>query len=270
MFEDITKSIKSSLYDRVSSPLFGAFSISWCIWNYKLLLTLLSSMDIHGKIEHIETVLYPDYQALLLIGFIYPLVISVLFILAYPIPARFIYKYWHKQQIQLKTIKQNIEDETPLTIEESREIRREILNLESQYEAELNRRGTENDRLRELVRDLENDLLNANNKLTESRTTSSQKVSKPKKLNAPVNNEKTKRPYVAQHADFEKYLASGKLSGFIANQRMVLTKSSYPPDEIDGSDAAKAFGLVEQSGGYIKVSKKGREFFEWLLLKDDA
>ncbi|MCP4491660.1 MAG: hypothetical protein GY820_30795 [Gammaproteobacteria bacterium] len=264
MFEDVTKSIKSSLYDRVSSPLFGAFTLSWCIWNYKLLLTLLSSMDVQSKIEHIETVLYPGYKALLLTGFAYPLVTSVLFILIYPIPAKFIYKYWHSQQIHLKKIKQDIEDESPLTIEESREIRREILNLESQYDAELNRRGAENDRLRELVRDLENNLINANKKLGPL------PVGKPQELNTSVNNDKPENPRNSQQEEFEKYLASGKLENFISNQRRILTASSYDPNEVDSSDIAKAFGLVEQQGAHVKVSKKGREFFEWLLLNDDT
>ena len=264
MFEDVTKSIKSSLYDRVSSPLFGAFTLSWGIWNYKLLLTLLSSMDVQNKIKHIETILYPDYQTLLLIGFAYPLVASVLFIFIYPIPAKFIYQYWHSQQIHLKKIKQNIEDETPLTIEESREIRREILNLESQYEAELNRRGAENDRLRELVRDLENDLLNAN------QTTGPKTAGKAQNSNTSVNNDTPPKPRNSQQAEFEKYLKSGKLNNFIANQRRILTENSYDPNDIDGSDIAKAFGLVEQQGAHVKVSKKGREFFEWLLLKDSA
>ena len=84
MFEDVSKSIKASLYDRVSSPLFGAFSFSWGAWNYKFLLLLLSSMDVKNKIEYIEMVLYPSYQELLLTGFAYPLITSVLFILNLP------------------------------------------------------------------------------------------------------------------------------------------------------------------------------------------
>ena len=262
MFEDVTKSIKSSLYDRASSPLFGAFTLSWSIWNYKLVLTLVSSMDVQSKVKHIETILYPDYQTLLLMGFAYPLIASVLFIFIYPIPAKYIYRYWHSQQIHLKNIKQNIEDETPLTIEESREIRREILNLESQYDAELNRRGTENDRLRDLVRGLENDLLNA------SQASRPKPSGEDQNLNTSAINENPKKSRNSEQAEFEKYLASGKLNNFIDYQHRILTEDSFAPGEIEGSDVAKAFGLVEQRGAHVKVSKKGRDFFEWLLLKD--
>jgi hypothetical protein len=158
LFEDVSKSIKASLYDRVSSPLFGAFSFSWGAWNYKFLLLLLSSIDVKNKIEYIEMVLYPSYQELLFTGFACPLITSVLFILIYPLPAKYIYKYWHSQQIHLKAIKQDIEDKTPLTIKESIDIRREISNLGSLHDAELNKISSENERLKEIISGLESDL----------------------------------------------------------------------------------------------------------------
>lgn len=49
----------------------------------------------------------------------------------------------------------------------------------------------------------------------------------------------------------------------------MLTENRYDPSEVPGSDAAKAFGLVEQTGNHVKVSQKGREFFEWLLLNEN-
>jgi len=50
-----------------------------------------------------------------------------------------------------KRIRQKIEDETPLTIEESRAIRREALNLELEYHRELKAKDDEIRRLRELL-----------------------------------------------------------------------------------------------------------------------
>jgi len=40
--DDIFKSIKAFLYDRVASPLFGAFVTAWSIWNYRVISILLS------------------------------------------------------------------------------------------------------------------------------------------------------------------------------------------------------------------------------------
>jgi hypothetical protein len=65
-------------------------------------------------------------------------------------------------------------------------------------------------------------------------------------------------------------LASGKLDLFLSYEHEILTKISFDPGKVSGSDIAKAFGLVEQDGaGLVKVSKKGRDFFEWLLLRDN-
>lgn len=33
MLDDLTKEIKAQLYERVKSPLFGAFALSWAAWN---------------------------------------------------------------------------------------------------------------------------------------------------------------------------------------------------------------------------------------------
>jgi hypothetical protein len=52
--EDIIKSIKAFLYDRSSSPLFGAFIISWMAWNYRLLMLVLSDTEIDKKFKDID------------------------------------------------------------------------------------------------------------------------------------------------------------------------------------------------------------------------
>ena len=56
MISDFRKSINSILYERVSSPLFGTFVISWLIWNWKITyLTLFvseSNLD-KNKLEYI-------------------------------------------------------------------------------------------------------------------------------------------------------------------------------------------------------------------------
>ncbi len=40
MIEDFKKSIQAVFYERISSPLSGAFCLSWVAWNWKLLYTL--------------------------------------------------------------------------------------------------------------------------------------------------------------------------------------------------------------------------------------
>ena len=238
MLEDVTKSIKSSLYDRVSSPLFGAFAISWCLINYKLLLILFSSLLAGDKIKYIESTLYPDFLTLFLFNFLYPIIASSLFIFLYPIPAKYIYEYWHSQQIKLKKIKQTIEDETPLTIEESREIRREILSLESEYETEINRKNAENNRLKELVSDLENDLLNTKNQKTIS--PAKQESPQPKKTAKPRKTAST--TITEEQSEILKSIAG---SGGFKNDSELISSSSF--------DRVKTEYLLEdlKAKGYV-------------------
>ena len=52
MLDDLSKSIKASLYERATSPLFGAFVISWLAWNYRFVLTVISSMSAKEKFSY--------------------------------------------------------------------------------------------------------------------------------------------------------------------------------------------------------------------------
>lgn len=46
---EIIKSMKAFLYGRSSSPLFGAFIVSWAVWNYRVIITLLSNEKLADK-----------------------------------------------------------------------------------------------------------------------------------------------------------------------------------------------------------------------------
>lgn len=80
---------------------------------------------------------------------------------------------------------------------------------------------------------------------------------------------KSKDPKNNQEDKFNEYFKSGKLQAFMAKKSMILTEDMFDPNEVNGSEAAKAFGLVKQNGSYFVLTEKGREFFEWLLLKDN-
>lgn len=61
MIEDITNSVKAELYGRAVSPLFGAFFLSWAVWNWKFWLVVFSSMEVSEKIDFIDGVLYSGW-----------------------------------------------------------------------------------------------------------------------------------------------------------------------------------------------------------------
>ena len=80
-----------------------------------------------------------------------PLLVALFLIFLYPIPAKYIYQYWKIQQKELKKIKQQIEDETPLTIQESRDLKKKHDSLESHYEMLIVNKDREIDSLNKLI-----------------------------------------------------------------------------------------------------------------------
>lgn len=157
MLDEFSKSLKASLYDRMVSPLFGAFLISWCLWNYRFVLVLFSSMKIDKKFTYIDQILYPHQFPYSLYEFfplfVGPLLAAILFIILYPYPAKWVYRYARTRQKELKEIRQKIEDETPLTIEEAQKIRKNHLLAQMEFQKDLDQKESEITRLKKLVAD---------------------------------------------------------------------------------------------------------------------
>lgn len=171
MNEEIIKSIKASLYDRATSPLFGTFAVSWIIWNYRFIFVLFSPMSIIDKFSYIDETLYAASWTQWRYFLVYPLVTTALFIFVYPFPAQFVYEYWRKRQKELIEIRRKIEDETLLTVGESRKLRQRTIELEEEYgsklyssEENLNRCRKERDRAEEDTVRLRSELHNERQK----------------------------------------------------------------------------------------------------------
>jgi hypothetical protein len=152
MFGEVAKTIKANLYDRATSPLLGAFVISWSFWNYRFFTVLFSSISPQEKFKLFDSFVFVSTRTIILQGIIYPVLTTAFFLFIYPHPARFVFQYWRKQQSKLKQIRQAIEDETPLTIEEAREIKKEALNIELRYENEIELKSKE---IKQLKNELE-------------------------------------------------------------------------------------------------------------------
>lgn len=121
--EDFVKSVKAQLYDRVSSPLFFSFVISWLLWNYRFVLIVLSDTSVSQKFNMIDTQIFPDWEVSLFKGVFLPLVSSLIYLFLYPYPAWHVFRHIRMQQKRLKELQQEIDDETPLTREEARSLR---------------------------------------------------------------------------------------------------------------------------------------------------
>ncbi|MBS1141571.1 MAG: hypothetical protein H6R13_3024 [Proteobacteria bacterium] len=151
MLDDLTKEIKAQLYERVKSPLFGAFALSWAAWNYRALLALVSDLKFADKMAFIDKA-YPTALDLTLHGALGPLISALLFLWLYPYPARFMYSYWAKQQKELKKVQQSIEDETPLTQEEANALRKAGFAQAKEYQTQLKELSATNKELEERIK----------------------------------------------------------------------------------------------------------------------
>jgi hypothetical protein len=153
--DDYIKSIKAQLYDRATSPLFGTFALSWVGWNYKFIVVLLESAPAADRLWYVSNVLYEGWFDRVFQGFIFPTLTSLLFIYVYPILAQPIYLYVREQQKKLRDIKQKIEGETVLTIEESRVIRSAAFVKHRALERTIEERDISIQQLNEMIMKLE-------------------------------------------------------------------------------------------------------------------
>lgn len=137
--DDLLKTLKAHLYERVSSPLLFSFIVSWMVWNYKFVLILVSSMSATDKflaIDLLDLHFASGYEWLYwpIFGLIAPLTSALAYIYLYPLPAAKVYRYVREKQRELKEIQTKIDDETPMTREESRELQSAIRKVARELE----------------------------------------------------------------------------------------------------------------------------------------
>ena len=136
MLKDMKDSLKAKLYDFTYTPFMSSVIISSIIINHKYLLILLSNCELEKKLKILDNYDF-SIHIYIFTTFIIPasgnFFISILFglfyVFVYPIFSRVFYSYTLGQTKKLKEIKKDIEDKTPLTREEEREIRQELDRL---------------------------------------------------------------------------------------------------------------------------------------------
>lgn len=158
---DILKSIKAYLYDRSSSPLFGAFVVSWLAWNYRFIVALSANASLTAKFEAINQIFSQInlevfgygfwFSGGFIHGFAIPLFFAYVYLYLYPLLAKPVYEYSLKKQIELRGLKQKVEDNRLLSLEESRELHRRLALLQGEFDEETAKYQRELSNLREIV-----------------------------------------------------------------------------------------------------------------------
>lgn len=157
--EDITKSIKATLYERVSNPFILSFLAAWCIHNYRIIMIAFSDESLNSKLVKIDFQF--EYNVLvsgmvfnlggILHGLIIPFMYTLIYICVLPYLSKPINQIHFTKQSELLSAKQKAEGLELLTKEKSRELRQEIIILEKKYSEKVQILEQENSELRRII-----------------------------------------------------------------------------------------------------------------------
>ena len=141
MLKDVQNSIKAKLYDFTYSPFMSSMIISWIIINHKYILIYMATYDLDKKLTLLKQYDFTWHTTWFHIPWVFNIWIPILFGLfytfIYPMASKKFYEYTLEKNKELKKIKQDIEDITPITQEEARTLRESITQLtENKYELE--------------------------------------------------------------------------------------------------------------------------------------
>lgn len=164
--DEVIKSIKAFLYDRAVSPLFGAYIAAWSVWNYRVFVTLLDGdsrfsekmafFDAYfGAIPYQFNGHYYYLLGSIVHGILCPAALTFVYLYFYPWLAKPVYIHSLAKQKELKEIKQDVENARLLTVDESRNLQKEIEQLRYKADEDAQRLRTRISSLTETINNLE-------------------------------------------------------------------------------------------------------------------
>lgn len=150
--EELIKSFKAQLHDRATSPLSGAFILSWLFCNWEIMLVAISDSYIYDKIFHLKNLIKEaGINNLLIIPFL-----STLFLIfLYPYFSNIAYKASRWHQNALKKIKIKYDGESPISQDEAKKLQQEIFDTKIKYENKIQNLQTINEKLEQKNTELE-------------------------------------------------------------------------------------------------------------------
>jgi len=95
-------SLKATLYERTTSPLFSAFALSWAAINYKFFLIAFSGDEISAKLAVMQAEVFPPGGERFLHLLAYPTLATGFFLFIYPYLAKPTYRWWLARQSETR------------------------------------------------------------------------------------------------------------------------------------------------------------------------
>lgn len=200
MIDELKKSLGAILYERTTSPFYGTLFISWLIWNWKIvyLTIFISESKINSdKINYITTN-FNDIHCLL----IYPLISTVVLLTIFPFISNGAFWLSLKFNKWKKDQKNAIEMKQLLTLEQSIELREQIVEQEKRFEKLLESKNQEINQLKAIVEN------SRNVTLTGSRSNNKSKIEQ-SELNALLEKFKNDSKGRNEYDKVIQYIQSG-------------------------------------------------------------
>lgn len=150
MIDDLLKSAKESIIERLTSPLLGSFAIACALWNYKFIVILFSENSVTQTFNLIHSIVFTNNLDIFINGILLPLSSTLAYVFLYPYPAKFVYGFTLNRQREINQLRQKIENETLLSIEESRKIRSRYIELDRKSRDEIENLNKEISKLKDI------------------------------------------------------------------------------------------------------------------------
>ena len=123
--KDFFDSIKENILQRFSNPLFGAFVVAWLVFNHEYLFILFSDVEISQRLDLAKARVFPDINAILFRGFLFPGYSAVIFVIFHPLVSRLALEWTLGQDRVTKEMQDDLMERVRLTVEDAERLRDE-------------------------------------------------------------------------------------------------------------------------------------------------
>ncbi len=162
--EDIVRDIKAYLYERVSNPFIVTFVVAWLIWNFRVMMMLVSDNRLSTKYEYLDEyfsgvnpLLYHygiDLSGYFFNTFCAPFTLSLIYIFVSPFISLPVYRFTLYVKTEMLNAKKRAEDGELMKQEDARNLRVKMARLKSHYEQQIDESNHQIEALTEQINDL--------------------------------------------------------------------------------------------------------------------
>ena len=242
MLDDFKKSIQLVLNERISSPFSGSFLFSWVVWNWRLIYYLFSN---DGTVRLTDRISYVESNYLSLrYTLLFPAVSAVFLIAVYPFITTGALWIWLKFKKTQQTLKNNIEGQQLLNLEQSISVRLEVQNQQDKFDRLLKSKDAE-------LLAMKNEIERLQQKLKE-------------KANNLDLTEKRVQPFDNYNNEISDFINNNKVMQYFP-QVMASIQNGYAfgsvPTEVIGY--LEGYGIIQRKAGSNRVyefTEKGKLF----------